>query len=177
MTHTTTISLCSPAMRAWSQLREEILAEVVNDKLFVLPSPSPYHQRISRKLLRRLDEYIETHNLGEIFDAPIDVHLHAGVVIVPDLVFVAQNNPVLVAGNGLHGVPDLLIEILSPGNKNHDLITKKKIYEQNGVKEYWIVDPFTKETYGYLLQNNRYNEPLVMNSKLHIRILDREISF
>jgi Uma2 family endonuclease len=176
-TATASISLCSPAMRAWSQLREGTLAEVINNKLFVLGSPSPYHQRISRRLLCALDAHIMAHDLGEVFDAPIDVHLCEGVVVIPDIVFIAKANPIIIAHNGLHGSPDVHIEVLSRGNKEHDLITKKKLYEKAGVKEYWIIDQSTKKSYGYLLENNQYHEPLIMTSKVHIRILDKEISF
>jgi Uma2 family endonuclease len=51
--------------------------------------------------------------------------------------------------NGVHGAPDAVIEILSPGSVYHDLIKKRKLYEKHGVKEYWMIDPESKEVIGY----------------------------
>lgn len=164
-------------MRAWSQLREGTLAEVINNKLFVLGSPSPYHQDISLDLAYALKAHVIEHASGKVYTAPVDVHLREGVVVIPDLVFIAKDSPVVIAHNGLHGSPNLHIEILSRGNKEHDLITKKKLYEEAGVKEYWIIDQVTKESYGYLLENNTYRDPLIMNSKIHIRVINKEIHF
>lgn len=58
----------------------------------------------------------------------------------------------------MHGVPDLVIEILSPGNKKHDQVTKKNLYEKFAVKEFWIVDPETKEATGYWLYGNKLSQ-------------------
>jgi Uma2 family endonuclease len=174
---TATIDLSSPAMKAWAKLPEGVLAEVINDKLEILASPSPYHGNISLDIAYVLKTHIMKHGSGKVFHAPVDVHLRKGVVVIPDIVFVAEDNQLVIADNGLHGSPDLHIEILSPRNKKRDLITKKKLYEEAGVKEYWIVDQFTKESYGYLLQDNAYGKPLIMNSKIHIRVLDTEVAF
>jgi Uma2 family endonuclease len=48
------------------------------------------------------------------------------------------------AGRGVEGAPDLLIEILSPANRGHDLLTKRALYARAGVREYWIVDPASR---------------------------------
>ncbi len=164
-------------MKAWRKLPEGVLAEVIDDRLYILASPSPYHGRISLRLACELDDYVRSNELGEVFHSPIDVHLRKGGVVIPDILFVAKGNDLTVNGNGLHGIPDLHIEILSPNNKAHDLITKKELYENAGVKEYWIIDQLTKESWGYLLENNHYDEPLVMNSEVHIRILNKAIKF
>ncbi|HEX8059662.1 MAG TPA: Uma2 family endonuclease [Cyclobacteriaceae bacterium] len=174
---TTTIDLSTPAMKAWAKLPVGVLAEVINDQLEILASPSPYHQRTLLKVTLALAAYITNHKSGELFCAPVDVHLKEGVVVIPDIVYIAKDNPIIIANNGLHGSPDLHIGFLSPRNKKRDLITKKKLYEQTDVKEYWIIDPIGKDTQGYLLRDGRYDEPLEMKSEINVRILKKKIRF
>jgi len=77
--------------------------------------------------------------------------------VQPDILFITKENLNIVKENGhVHGVPDLIIEILSPGNRSHDLVVKKNLYEKFGVHEYWIVDPLTGETSGYQLKEGSY---------------------
>ena len=76
-----------------------------------------------------------------------------------------------------HGSPDLLIEFLSPSNNDYDLITKKNLYEKFGVKEYWIIDPFTKETLVYQLVNSRYTLAGKDNATLFSPMFNHSFSF
>jgi Uma2 family endonuclease len=70
---------------------------------------------------------------------------------------VLEDNRNIIDPNGhIHGVPDLLVEVLSPGNKDHDLIKKKDLYERFGVKEYWIIDPETKLALCFQLVSGKY---------------------
>jgi Uma2 family endonuclease len=72
-------------------------------------------------------------------------------------------------------VPDLIIEVLSPGKSNHDLVTKKDLYQKFGVQEYWIVTPETKETRGFLLKNGSYSESGRYTGKIRSVILDNTL--
>ena len=172
------IDLSIPAMRAWEKLPENIHAEVINGKLYILPQPTLYHARIVTCISIELANYVD-NEMGEVFFSPIGVFLlEASNAVVPDIIFISKDNPLLqLDRKGIFGPSDLHIEILSPGNRKHDLVTKKNLYEKAGVKEYWIVNPDTKDSWGYLLENNRFDEPLVMNSKIHIRILNKTINF
>ena len=167
-----------PAMQAWRKLPEGTLAEVINDRLYVSPSPTPYHQSIGLTIKINLANFVLRYDLGIVYDAPIDLFLEGNAsVLMPDILFVAKENSLSIDRKGLHGVPDLLIEILSPSTRKRNLSVKKGLYEKAGVKEYWLVDPDIKDARGYLLQNNRYSEPLMMKSQIHIRILDKMITF
>jgi Uma2 family endonuclease len=65
--------------------------------------------------------------------------------VQPDIIVVLKKNEKIINKRGhIHGVPDLLVEILSEGNEEHDLVRKKKLYERFGVKEYWVIDPESK---------------------------------
>jgi Uma2 family endonuclease len=88
----------------------------------------------------------------------MDVYLdERETAVQPDLIVILNdgNAEVKEAGH-IHGVPDLLVEVLSKGNNKHDLITKKDLYEKFGVKEYWVVDPETKLAIIFSLKDGKY---------------------
>jgi Uma2 family endonuclease len=62
-------------------------------------------------------------------------------VVEPDLVYVCRQNQNRITETNLQGPPDIAVEVLSESNRRHDEITKRKLYERAGVREYWIVDP------------------------------------
>lgn len=145
-------------MEVYKMLPQGTLAELIDGKIYMSPSPVTDHQRIISRLLSKIFSYVEEEGLGEVFVSPFDVYLdeHANAV-QPDLIFVSKTN-IHIVQDHIHGVPDLLIELLSPGNKTHDTVTKKNLYETFKVKEYWIIDPATKESIGYRLEGGRYQE-------------------
>ncbi len=116
--------------------------ELVQGDLFVTPSPSPAHQRISKRLEIVLVAYFEGRSIGEVFDAPIDLILTNQDVFVPDLLVVSC--PSDVSTRGIEGPPLLVVEILSPSTRTRDLGTKARRYAELGVRHYWIVDPERK---------------------------------
>ena len=91
--------------------------------------------------------------------SPCDVFLDAQAnAVQPDIIFVSTEHLSIIKDDAIYGIPDLLIEVLSAGNSEHDLVTKKRLYEKFGVKEYWIVNPVTDETIGYSLKGQIYIE-------------------
>lgn len=122
-------------------LPPEKRVELIEGDFFVSPSVNTKHQRILRELGGLLNEWIKTHQLGEIFYAPYDVVLSNHNVVQPDLLFVARKHSAIVGEKNCQGPPDLAIEILSPSNEKHDLVVKRNLYSKFGVREYWIVDP------------------------------------
>lgn len=119
------------------------------------PSPRYRHQRIVQNLYRILDPWVRSQSLGEVCLAPLDVHLPSGDVVEPDLIFVAASNRGIVR-DWIRGVPDLLIEVISPEGADRDRIVKRERYAQNGVREYWIVDDTTRSVEVLRLDGNRY---------------------
>ena len=89
----------------------------------------------------------------------------------PDIVLVSAENKSIIKEDAIHGIPDMLIEILSPSNSDHDLIRKKDLYEKCGIPEYWIVNPETKETMGFILKDRKYEESGHYVGKIHSVIL------
>ncbi len=150
--------------------------EIIKGKIFKMsPAPSSSHQRVSMKLTRELDKYF--YNLScEIFVAPFDVRLinfkksssdnQILTVVQPDLCIICDKNK--VDEKGCLGAPNLIIEILSKGNSKKDLTIKFDLYEENGVQEYWIVNPSEKDVHIYTLQNGRYigSRPFIMETEI-----------
>jgi Uma2 family endonuclease len=153
----TVVSPPRTIMEVFRMLPEGTHAEIIEGNLYMAPSPSPHHQETTGDLFFEIKAFLKKAMTGKIYIAPVDVYLDEQAnAVQPDLVFFLNNNPVGVERDGLHGVPDLLVEVLSPGNKNHDEVVKKNLYEKFGVKEYWIIDPATKLAKGYSLKEGKY---------------------
>jgi len=121
--------------------------QIVQGDLFVTPSPSPRHQRISRRLQKQLENYFHVRLLGEVFDAPIDLILTNHDVLVPDLLVVSE--PKHITRRGIEGPPLLVVEILSPSTQKQDRGVKARRYAELGVEHYWIVFPEEKRVECY----------------------------
>ena len=121
---------------------DQMRHELIDGEHFVLPSPATTHQEISKRLFRALDAHAERHRLGEVLYAPFDIKLSPYTVLVPDLVFFTTARFADVV-NEKHAVaaPDLVVEILSPGTRRRDLGRKRAVYDREGVREYWMLDP------------------------------------
>ncbi|HWI52587.1 MAG TPA: Uma2 family endonuclease [Symbiobacteriaceae bacterium] len=123
-------------------LPEDKRWEVIEGELLVTPAPTFRHQRVSLKLTVRLSNHIETNGLGQVVYAPCDVILSSENVVQPDVLFVArQRLSIINPSGGVHGAPDLVVEILSPSTASRDQVVKRKLYGNYGVREYWVVDP------------------------------------
>ena len=148
--------------------------ELLKGKIFRMsPAPSSSHQQISLKVTRKLDKYfINTH--CSLFVAPFDVRLvktksddvKVETVVQPDLCVICDQNK--LDEKGCNGAPDLIVEILSPGNSKKEMGIKFDLYEENGVKEYWIVEPAEKSIFIYILQNEKFIglKPLIEDDKM-----------
>jgi Uma2 family endonuclease len=115
--------------------------EVIRGVLYMSPAPTIGHQRGSRELFRLIDAHV-TGLGGEVLYAPVDVFLPGEATPVePDLIALAPGREDIVERNGIHGAPDLLVEILSPSTRWHDRRIKLPLFAEAGVRETWLVDP------------------------------------
>ena len=105
------------------------------------PAPNRFHQDISRNLQFQLHSYLKSNPIGKLYNAPFDVYLDEYNVFQPDLIIVLNEHADILTEAGAEGVPDLIVEILSPKTRRLDLVNKKRIYAIRGVRELWIVDP------------------------------------
>lgn len=146
--------------------------EVLDGQLELMsPGPSTVHQAIGSALHLIVQtcssEYV-------ILIAPLDVILSRANVVQPDLIMIHRSRSDIVTIRGVEGIPDLVVEILSPGSRKRDRVRKLKIYAKHGVPEYWIIDPETQtmeqlELNGdrqYEIRNLYENEDRVSTDKL-----------
>ena len=116
--------------------------EAIGGRLYATPVSKTRHQRVSMRLQYALERMLERPGLGEIFVARFGVEFPAtGEGVEPDLAFVSNERAGIVGDDWIRGAPDLVIEILSPSTASRDRAIKRRLYERQGVAEYWIVDP------------------------------------
>jgi len=126
------------------------------------PAPSRRHQRISIRLGSELDFFYKKESC-EVFAAPFDVRLpklneqgeNISTVVQPDICVVCDLEK--LDKRGCNGAPDLVIEILSPGNTKKEMKNKYELYEEAGVQEYWLVHPQDNNVLVFVLgENEKY---------------------
>jgi len=166
-------------MEVFKNLPEGTLAELIDNVIYMSPTPVTNHQKILLTISRRLCEQVEDIGKGQVILAPFDIYLdETSNAVQPDIVVILKTNKSQPEPKGhFHGVPDLLVEILSPGNRDHDLVKKKNLYERFGVSEYWIVDPETKSTSGYRLDKGKFEEFTSEPGKIQSPLLNCMVSF
>ena len=126
--------------------------EIINGEVRMMSAPNVNHTRINSTIDRIFDRYLEGKTC-EPFNQT-NVYLSDKDHLIPDEIIVC--NPDIVEENGIRGIPDLVVEILSKSTKNIDRNEKFYKYEKYGVKEYWIVDPFMKCVEVYQLKDGKF---------------------
>jgi Uma2 family endonuclease len=164
-------------MEVFKSLPEGTLVQLIENNLVMSPSPKDLHQKYLGELFVQLLTHVRNKKLGEVRIAPYDVYLDTKNAFQPDLIFISNENLHKIQENGLHGAPDLVIEVLSPGTAKYDKGKKKNVYERCGVKEYWIVDPATKIVTGYTFQENQFVEIESLAGVINSRLLDTTLNF
>ncbi|MBX2964788.1 MAG: Uma2 family endonuclease [Cyclobacteriaceae bacterium] len=165
-------------MELYKSLPEGTLVELIENQIYMSPSPLPRHQIVLNEINFQLLLYFKKSKNGMVYISPFDVYLdESGNAVQPDLAVILEVNANEVQPDGhFHGVPDMIVEVLSHGNRDHDRVKKKKLYEKFGVKEYWMVDPETKATEGYTLKNGAYSPLTAETGKFTSPLLGIEIN-
>lgn len=145
------------SVKEYFEIREksEELLEYIDGLVYMSPSPSTKHQRISGRLFIKFVMFLEKKSC-EIFHAPFDIELknekiEGTKIVIPDLSIICEKSG--FTDERYVGVPNLIVEILSPSNQTHDLITKLNLYMSYGVNEYWIVNPMLNSVSVYALND------------------------
>jgi Uma2 family endonuclease len=130
--------------------------ELWDGELIMAPAPFFDHQKTVLRFYRRLDDWVSSRNLGEVITSPIDMVLSPHRAVQPDGAFVARERPAIIQ-RVIMGPADLVAEVVSlGGGRNRGRIEKRDLYEQHGVREYWIIDPESETVEVLALVNGRY---------------------
>ena len=113
--------------------------ELLDGELLETPSPGEAHQRFQAELGFFLGSHIRERRIGRLYLSLTEVVLSDVDVVQPDLLFVSNERMDIIVPSGVHGGPDLVVEILSPATAERDKGYKRALYAQHGVKEYWLV--------------------------------------
>lgn len=133
--------------------------EIIEGEKIMAPSANVWHNNVVVKLALIIGMHAVTNKLGFVFTDSLDVHFPDGNLFKPDFMFISAENSKIVIDNKhktLHGVPDMVVEIFSRSTMKRDVGIKKDVYERNGVKEYWIIDPWRESIDVYLLRDGKY---------------------
>ncbi len=114
--------------------------ELWDGEVIMSPAPSFFHQRVVARFYKFLDAWVAGRGLGETGIAPIDMVLAPHRATQPDVIFIAKERLSLIRGSVM-GAADLVAEVISPESRRRDRIDKRDLYEQHGVREYWLIDP------------------------------------
>lgn len=142
--------------------RFDEMVEIIKGKIFKMsPAPNTFHQMVSANILTLLKVATKGQKC-KTFAAPTDVRLitkgidneNIKTVVQPDIFIVCDSSK--LDERGCIGSPDLIIEILSPSSSSKDLNIKYSLYEEAGVREYWIVHPGDLYVQCYILEDGKY---------------------
>jgi Uma2 family endonuclease len=140
--------------------------ELIKGKILQMSAPSRRHQGVSWYLTLNIGNHFAKHRC-KAYAAPFDVRLYNKVksrkvnkdvysVVQPDICIICDLDK--LDDKGCLGSPDLVIEILSPGNSSKEMKLKKDLYEENGIREYWIIDPEHENAFQFhLLESGVYS--------------------
>ena len=129
--------------------------ELWDGELIMSPAPSFFHQLLVGRLYRAVAQWVEPRKLGQVVMAPLDMVLTQHHVTQPDVLFIANERRAIIRDH-VQGAADIVAEVMSPGSRRRDRIDKRDLYEQHGVREYWIVDPDAQTVEVFFLEGAQY---------------------
>lgn len=154
-------------------------AELIDGEMFMMAAPMLRHQKILMWLSAKIWNYIMEHGGScEVLPAPLAVYIKDDELnyVEPDISVICD--PDKLDEKGCHGAPDWVIEIVSPSSKCMDYEKKQVLYEEAGVREYWIVDPMNSNVTVYSFGTMTVVEQSSFSGRVKVGIYkDFEIDF
>ncbi|HLS07931.1 Uma2 family endonuclease [Lentibacillus sp.] len=158
------------SVETFYKMRDETdhLLEYADGIVYMSPSPSTKHQQVSARLQAKLFNFLDGGKC-QVFSAPYDIQLYRDDldetnIFIPDLSVICDVEG--LEENKFVGVPELIVEILSPSNQSYDLVTKMEAYMKYGVREYWVVNPILDAIQVYALTDEQvYQQADIVKNK------------
>ncbi|PJF27570.1 MAG: Uma2 family endonuclease [Phototrophicales bacterium] len=144
----------------WEQLPDDgCIYEIIDGSLYVSTAPKSIHQWLIAMLYERIGLPAKQREIALCFFAPFGVIMPGATPVQPDLTIITTANLDILTEKGVRGIPDAIIEIVSPGSRAYDEAIKRQAYEAAGVPEYGILDPDERTFQLYTLSGGAYGEP------------------
>jgi len=164
-------------LEAFKSFPEGTSVQLINNQIVKAAAPLDIHQLVLGDIFVELSINVKQFKLGQTRVAPYDVFLSPKNVFQPDICFILNENLHKIEKDGLHGAPDLVIELLSSGTSKYDLDEKKDLYERYGVKEYFVVEPLSKSVDHYWLENSEYLKQESTTGEINSKLLACRFAF
>ena len=153
---------------------DDVRYELIDGVAYMMSAPSPKHQGISRELTGQLWQFLKGKPC-QVFAAPFDVRLNAAegddTVVQPDITVICDRTK--IGRNACNGVPDMVVEILSPSSESYDMVLKFNRYLRAGVREYWLIHPDSKTLTVHILKDGEYMARAYSNTDtVSVHVLD-----
>lgn len=133
--------------------QEEPREELIDGEVVAMsPRPMFNHNHIAFNIAIMFQSYLRGKHCTVIPDGT-DLYLSEKDRFIPDMMVVCDRDK--IQRDGVHGAPDLVVEVLSPSTAKNDRLHKKAVYGTCGVREYWLVDPENRTIEQYLPQDGR----------------------
>jgi Uma2 family endonuclease len=151
-------------------LPEDVRAELIDGEIIIMEAPNTFHQEIIGEVYFQIQKFIKD-NKGtcHAYISPIDVQLDCDnrTMVEPDVIIVCDDDK--RKKRNIYGAPDFVLEVISPSTSRRDYFKKLSKYENAGVREYWIMDPYKKQMIVFFFEENIYariydlSEPIPIN--------------
>ena len=144
-------------LEEYMALPETVKAELIDGEIYMMASPSRRHQEVLIELSSAILQHIKSNKGScKVYPAPFSVKLEKGKdnYLEPDISVICDESKLTDAG--CEGAPDWIVEIASPSDLRHDYICKLNLYEEAGVREYWIVNPMEETVVVYGLGEEHF---------------------
>jgi len=159
------------ALELFKILPEGTRCQLIDNHIIISPSPAWKHQDIVKNILFQIESLIRKNKNGKVL-SDVDVYINDENVYRPDVMFISNKQLDILGEDGyIHGAPELVIEVLSPGTSKYDKTKKKEIYAQYGVKECWLIEPATLQCSGFINKDGIFSSSANSQNNFYIQLL------
>lgn len=155
---------------------DRIHVELIDSVLYEKESPTFAHQKIAGEIYRQIANYIiDNNDKYEAAIAPVDVQLDGDekTIVQPDILILCDAEKIIKGR--VFGAPDFVVEVISPETKRKDYFKKLEKYENAGVREYWILDPFKKQLLVFFFEKDIYAQIHDLMNPVPIQIYEGKL--
>lgn len=157
---------------ALMELEEDVKAELIDGVMIVHSPEKTRHERVFAFLFTLMNLFVYSRRAGEVLGSMETVHLAECRKVKSDLVFVRGGREHIITEDAIEGVPDLIVEIVSSSTRRYDFGEKRKVYEEAGVEEIWLVDFERKQLTVYRKVGRTYRSETKSAGKIRSHVLD-----